>query len=104
MLDVGIGTGGSLSLYAQASITSAWPQTNRCSGERRCEPAKSRFRWEPTLASAEELPFESESFDAVTTALAFCTVPDAEAAVRQTWRMLQPGGQFRRASPPVGSM
>ena len=45
-------------------------------------------------ASAEVLPFESNTFDAYTIAVAIRGVPDMAAALREAYRVLKPGGQF----------
>lgn len=43
---------------------------------------------------ATELPFASESFDAVTIAFAIDDMPDRAACVREIWRVLCPGGRI----------
>lgn len=47
------------------------------------------------LARAEELPFESESFDTVLVTLTFCTVTDQKRALAEALRVLRPGGEIR---------
>ncbi len=46
-------------------------------------------------ASAEDLPFPDESFDAVVGTLVFCTIPDAPRALAEAKRVLKPGGSLR---------
>lgn len=45
-------------------------------------------------ANAEELSFESNSFDAYTIALGIRNVPHFEKALEEAYRVLKPGGQF----------
>ena len=44
--------------------------------------------------TAEELPFDSASFDSVTCTLTLCSIPRVDAALREVHRVLKPGGQF----------
>jgi ubiquinone/menaquinone biosynthesis C-methylase UbiE len=43
---------------------------------------------------AQALGFPDKSFDTVTCTLSLCTIPDDRAAVRETFRVLRPGGRF----------
>ncbi|CAM9816962.1 unnamed protein product [Laminaria digitata] len=43
---------------------------------------------------AEDLPFDSGSFDAVVSTLVFCSVVDPSLALREVSRVLRPGGKF----------
>jgi demethylmenaquinone methyltransferase / 2-methoxy-6-polyprenyl-1,4-benzoquinol methylase len=45
-------------------------------------------------ANAEELPFESASFDAYTIAFGIRNVPHIERALEEAYRVLKPGGRF----------
>jgi arsenite methyltransferase len=44
-------------------------------------------------SDAETLPFSDQCFDAVVCECAFCTFPDKAKAVREFFRVLQPGGR-----------
>jgi ubiquinone/menaquinone biosynthesis C-methylase UbiE len=53
------------------------------------------------LASGVELPFRDESFDFVTAIMSLMDMPDHEDALRETYRVLKPGGflQFSITHP-----
>lgn len=96
MLELGVGTGRNLPLYP--------PAVTRLAGidpdESMLARAKQRAREVPLridsiCASAEDLPFEEDSFDAVVATLAFCTIPDPAAALREVRRVLRSGGKLR---------
>jgi SAM-dependent methyltransferase len=55
----------------------------------RIEP---RVEW--LVGNAEDLPFDSASFDAVTCQSGLMFFPDRVGAVREMWRMLTPGGRL----------
>jgi ubiquinone/menaquinone biosynthesis C-methylase UbiE len=46
------------------------------------------------LGDAVELPFQDESFDAVTAAQLLCFVPDVARALSEMFRVLRPGGRL----------
>jgi demethylmenaquinone methyltransferase/2-methoxy-6-polyprenyl-1,4-benzoquinol methylase len=49
---------------------------------------------ECTVADAEKLPFEDDSFDCVTIGFGLRNVTDKDAALRSMYRVLKPGGQL----------
>jgi len=49
----------------------------------------------------EKMPFEEESFDAVISNGAFCLAPNKEAAFKEIYRVLKPGGRFSVACTTV---
>jgi ubiquinone/menaquinone biosynthesis C-methylase UbiE len=50
--------------------------------------------WEIVQAAAEELPFESDSFDTVVATYVLCTAPDPRRALEEVARVLRRGGRY----------
>jgi ubiquinone/menaquinone biosynthesis C-methylase UbiE len=46
------------------------------------------------VATAEELPFDNDSFDTVVSTLVLCTVDDPRSAIDEAARVLKPGGKL----------
>jgi ubiquinone/menaquinone biosynthesis C-methylase UbiE len=49
---------------------------------------------EVVVATAEEMPFDDDSFDTVVSTLVLCTVDDPRAAITEIDRVLRPGGEL----------
>jgi ubiquinone/menaquinone biosynthesis C-methylase UbiE len=95
VLEIGGGTGANLPFYGSGveSLTITEPSEPMAQRlERRLEqyelPAK------VVRAPAEELPFESGSFDAAVSTLVLCTVGDQERSLAELLRVLRPGGSL----------
>lgn len=96
VLEVGAGTGLNLDLYPHEGIESlilTEPDPHmfkqlRPKAKEGCPGA------ELLQAGAEDLPFESDSFDTVVVTLVLCTVPNQPAALAEISRVLKPGGQL----------
>lgn len=93
VLDVGAGTGVNLPHYR-------WDQVSQLVlldvGRGRLARAGRKaadlgIEVELRLASAEQLPFEDESFDVVVFTHSLCTIPDPVQALREAYRVLKPG-------------
>ncbi len=63
-------------------------------GEKRAEKLRIRDKLTFVEGNAEELPFESGSFDAYTIAFGIRNVPKMEKAIGEAYRVLKPGGKF----------
>jgi ubiquinone/menaquinone biosynthesis C-methylase UbiE len=95
VLELGVGTGRNLPLYPPgveylAGIDPDEVMLNQAEERTRKVP----FPVDLILTSAEELPFEEDSFDAVAATLVFCTIPDPPRALKEVRRVLKPNGSF----------
>jgi SAM-dependent methyltransferase len=92
VLEVGCGTGFMFELYPPAARVRAIDVDDTF-----LEHARARVRpnVEVMLADAQALPFPDASFDAVVSALVFCSIPDAARALAETRRVLRKGGELR---------
>jgi len=91
ILELGIGTGRNLDVYSpQANVTGVdiEPQLVRAAATRAPRGV------EVLVADAQQLPFPMASFDCVTAALVFCTIPEPIVALREVARVLRPTGRF----------
>ena len=98
VLEIGFGFGGSVSMYPKNAGRIAWlvglepnPGMNR---RARGRIASAPFPVELVRASAETIPFEGGSFDAVVSNWTLCTIPDVRRALHEVRRVLKPDGRF----------
>jgi SAM-dependent methyltransferase len=89
LLDVGCGTGAHTAAFAAAG----WDTTGVDLSEDQLRLARGRGV-EVLQADAARLPFEDASFDAAVSIFTHTDVDDFAAAVRETARVLRPGGRF----------
>jgi ubiquinone/menaquinone biosynthesis C-methylase UbiE len=91
VLEVGAGTGANLAHYPDAVDRLVLCEPDAAMRRRidRSDP-----RVELSDASAERLPFDDASFDAVVCTLVLCSVTDPAAAIAEVARVLAPGGRF----------
>jgi len=97
VLEIGAGTGLNLGLYPDAveELILVEPDPHMAK-LLRPKLATSGGKATATVIedSAESLPFEDASFDAVVGTLVFCTIPDPASALREAARVLKPGGRL----------
>jgi ubiquinone/menaquinone biosynthesis C-methylase UbiE len=98
VLELGAGTGHNLEHYtdavAELVMTEPDPHMARRLRERlAAEPGAARNST-VVEASAEDLPFDDDSFDVVVATLVFCTVPDPLRALEEARRVLVEGGEL----------
>lgn len=105
VVEVGAGDGLNFPFYPPevASVTAVEPEPNL--RERAAATAPDRVR--VVDGTAERLPLEDASADAVVACLVLCSVADQDAALAEMRRVLKPGGTLRFyehvvAEQPVG--
>jgi ubiquinone/menaquinone biosynthesis C-methylase UbiE len=94
LLEVPVGTGVlTMPVYAtlpQADITCLDYSPDMMAAAKRRAPENVRF----VQGDVSKLPFEDKTFDLVLSLNGFHAFPDKEAAYRETFRVLKPGGTF----------
>ena len=96
VLEIGIGTGASLSYYpAGAQVIGTEPDPYMLERARKHLAELGLSNVELRQGPAEELPFDDSSFDHVVTSLVLCTVRDQPRALAEAKRVLKPDGTFR---------
>lgn len=96
VLEIGLGSGLNLPFYDAARIERLWalePAEEMTRLARRAIDAAS-FEVEILGLPGEAIPLDDHSVDTVVMTYTLCTIPDAEAALRQMARVLVPGGRL----------
>lgn len=95
VVEVGFGTGLNLPFYGEGvlSLTAVDPNQGM---NRLAEPriAQAKFPVMHRQLSAEKMPFETDSVDAVVSTWTLCSIPDVNAALAEMRRILKPTGSL----------
>jgi ubiquinone/menaquinone biosynthesis C-methylase UbiE len=93
VVEIGFGSGHNVPFYPAAvtGVTAIEPSDVgwRLAGER---VRASSVPVRRAGLDGQSLPFEDDSFDAALSTWTLCTIPDADAALREVRRVLKPGG------------
>lgn len=95
VLEIGFGSGLNLPFYPAAvtKVIGVDPSsTSARLAKKRIQAAP--FPVELVGLSAETLPMEDRSVDAIVSTFTMCTIPDAAGALREMRRVLKPGGRL----------
>lgn len=99
VLELGVGTGSNLPFYPPqvTDVVGIDPHEavlEKAGDRTRALADQVPYRIRLHRADAARLPYEDASFDAVLAFLTLCTIPDFEAAARESYRVLRPGGRL----------
>jgi len=99
VLDLGCGTGKLLGRLAQAQTTLTGMgcdfSPEMLAQAQQQNPAPARLSYQQ--GQADQLPFDSDQFDAAFCTISFLHYPDPVAVLQEIGRVLKPGGQFHLA-------
>ena len=93
-IDLGAGTGVNHGLFPEAVTELVMAEPDPHMFKRLRAKVDQGANLELIQASADDLPFEDDSFDTAVFTLVLCTVPDPAAALAETARVLKPGGKL----------
>lgn len=93
-IDLGAGTGVNFDLFPEAVSELVMVEPGPHMIKQLRAKVGDRAGLEVVQASAQELPFADDSLDTAVFTLVLCTVPDPAAALRETGRVLKPGGKL----------
>ena len=94
VLEIGVGTGLNLPFYDGEKVTKLTAIEPATWKKSQVDLKTLRFEFEFILASAEELPFDDNSFDTIVMTYALCTIPNAQKALLEMKRVLKPYGSL----------
>jgi ubiquinone/menaquinone biosynthesis C-methylase UbiE len=104
ILEIGMGNGVNLPFYTnsakqivglepcEAVVCKAKRKLRGLADEGALQVGENDYKF--IVGGAEQLQFESDSFDTIIASLVFCSIPDAASAAREAFRVLKPGGKL----------
>ena len=95
ILEIGFGTGLNLPHYPDSvkKITTIDPNPGM-KKRARSRIAASNIDVDYRVLNGESLPMADASFDSVVCTWTLCSIPQADAAIAEVYRLLKPGGKF----------
>ena len=93
ILEVGVGTGGSLAYYPQGNELTAIDFSPGMLKRAREKAIGQQAAGRLLLMDVQDLGFKDNTFDTVVASLVFCTVPDPIRGFREIKRVVKPGGK-----------
>lgn len=93
LLEVGVGTGQNLRHYPPGVSGVAVDLSPRMLARARARAGHLGLAVELSVADAQALPFDDDSFDTVLATFVFCSVPDPVVGLKELGRVCRPGGR-----------
>ena len=94
-IEIGAGTGLGLRHYRPGTEVIAVDPDLSMLRRARARASRARTRIQLVAADAQCLPFRHSQFDSAVVALALCTIPDPDGALKELSRVLRPGAWLR---------
>jgi ubiquinone/menaquinone biosynthesis C-methylase UbiE len=94
VLEVAIGTGLNLPHYPDDAVVTGVDISPEMLAQASDRARRLGRPVDLSIADAQALPFEAETFDSVVCALALCSIPDPAKAIAEMKRVLVPGGHL----------
>jgi ubiquinone/menaquinone biosynthesis C-methylase UbiE len=94
VLELGSGTGVNFPFYKYAEKVTALEPSRYMIDQSISKLEAATIPIKTVHASAEELPFEDETFDTIVGTLVFCTIPHPELAIKEMKRVCKPEGKI----------
>lgn len=110
VLEVGVGTGGNLSLYPQGCRVTGIDFSPGMLAKARRKVERSNLPVSLLEMDAEHMDFPDNLFDTVIATCVFCSVPDPVQGLREVRRVCKPGGRIillehvRSENPFLGAL
>lgn len=93
VLEIGAGTGVNFDYYSSNKLVKLTVLDLKFNSFIRSKPLNKKIKINYIEGSAEELPFEDETFDCVVSTLIYCSVENPQRALSEVYRVLKPGGK-----------